>query len=79
MTAKAKKPALTIDVNIDELTVIDLEVIDKATRGEATLSDEIAIFERVVVGGVRHLRASDIRKIRDTILEALVRDANDPN
>jgi hypothetical protein len=79
VTAKAKKPALTIDVNIDELTVIDLEVIDKATRGEATLSDEIAIFERVVVGGVRHLRASDIRKIRDTILEALVRDANDPN
>jgi len=79
VTAKAKKPALTIDVNIDELTVIDLEVIDKATRGEATLSDEIAIFERVVVGGARHLRASDIRKIRDTILEALVRDANDPN
>ena len=79
MTAKAKKPALTIDVNIDELTVIDLEVIDKATRGEATLSDEIAIFERVVVGGVRHLRASDIRKIRDTVLEALVKDANDPN
>jgi hypothetical protein len=79
VTTKTKKPALTIDVNIDALTVTDLEVIDKATRGEATLSDEIAIFERVVVGGVRHLRASDIRKIRDTVLDALVRDANDPN
>lgn len=74
----AKKP-LVIDVNIDMLTVLDLETIDRAERGEATLSDEIAIFDRVVVGGVRHLRASDIRKIRDIILRELVKDANSPN
>ncbi len=75
----AKKQPLVIDVNIDMLTVLDLETIDRAERGEATLSDEIAIFDRVVVGGVRHLRASDIRKIRDIILQELVKDANSPN
>lgn len=73
------KNALQLDVNIDDFTVEDLEIIDKATRGEASLADEIAIFNRVVVGGVRHMKATDIRKIRNTILDALVKDANNPN
>ncbi len=76
---KPAQPKFEIDVNIDEFTVMDLEVIDKASRGEVTLSEEIAIFDKVVNGGVRHLKASDIRKIRNAILEALVKDANDPN
>jgi hypothetical protein len=76
---KPAQPKFEIDVNIDEFTVMDLEVIDKASRGEVTLSDEIAIFNKVINGGVRHLKASDIRKIRNAILEALVKDANDPN
>lgn len=75
----ATKKTIQIDVNIDEFTVEDLEVIDKATRGEASLSDEIAVFDRVVMGGVRHMKATDIRTIRNTILDALVKDANSPN
>ncbi len=82
--SNVKKPAqqkaqMTVDVDIDNFTVMDLEVLDKATRGEATLTDEIEVFDRVVVGGVRHMKASDIRKIRNAILDALVKDANDPN
>lgn len=75
----ATKKTIQIDVNIDNFTVEDLEVIDKATRGEASLTDEIAVFDRVVVGGVRHMKATDIRKIRNAILDALVEDANNPN
>lgn len=75
----ATKKTIQIDVNIDNFTVEDLEVIDKATRGEASLTDEIAVFDRVVTGGVRHMKATDIRKIRNAILDALVEDANNPN
>lgn len=70
---------MIVDVDIDNFTVMDLEVLDKATRGEATLTDEIEVFDRVIVGGVRHMKASEIRKIRQAILDALVKDANDPN
>lgn len=70
---------MIVDVDIDNFTVMDLEALDKATRGEATLTDEIEVFDRVIVGGVRHMKASEIRKIRQAILDALVKDANDPN
>lgn len=74
-----QKAQMIVDVDIDNFTVMDLEVLDKATRGEATLTDEIEVFDRVIVGGVRHMKASEIRKIRQAILDALVKDANDPN
>lgn len=79
MTNKVVKKQTQIDIDIDKFTVMDLEIIDKASRGESTLTDEINVFDKVVVGGVREMKASDIRKIRNAVLEALVKDANDPN
>ncbi len=69
-----------IDIDIDKFLVEDLEVLDKATRREASLSQEIDVFERVVIGGVRgKYKASEIRKIRDAVLNALITASNDPN
>jgi hypothetical protein len=79
VTNKVVKKQTQIDIDIDKFTVMDLEIIDKASRGESTLTDEINVFDKVVVGGVREMKASDIRKIRNAVLEALVKDANDPN
>lgn len=82
MTNKTKTENVTImvDVNMDKFMIEDLEMLDKCARGEKSLSDEIDIFDRVVVGGVRgKFKATDIRKIRNTILEALRNSANDPS
>lgn len=69
-----------INIDIDKFLVEDLEVLDKATRREASLSQEIDVFERVVIGGVRgKYKASEIRKIRDAVLNALITASNDPN
>jgi hypothetical protein len=71
---------LEINIDLDQFMVEDLEILDKATRREATLTEEIDVFDRVVVGGVRgKFKASEIRKIRDAVLNALVAAANDPN
>jgi len=79
VTTKVVKKQTEIDIDIDKFTVMDLEIIDKASRGEATLTDEINVFDKVVIGGIRGMKASEIRKIRNAVLEALVKDANDPN
>lgn len=71
---------LEINIDLDQFMVEDLEILDKATRREATLTQEIDVFDRVVVGGVRgKYKASEIRKIRDAVLEALITASNDPN
>jgi hypothetical protein len=71
---------LEINIDLDQFMVEDLEILDKATRREATLTQEIDVFDRVVVGGVRgKYKASEIRKIRDAVLSALITASNDPN
>jgi hypothetical protein len=71
---------LEINIDLDQFMVEDLEILDKATRREATLTQEIDVFDRVVVGGVRgKYKASEIRKIRDAVLNALITASNDPN
>jgi len=77
---KVNADNLTIEIDMDVFMIDDLEMLDKCARGEASLSDEIAIFDKVVVGGIRgKYRAVDIRKIRTAILEALSNSAKDPN
>jgi len=74
------KESIMIDVDMDKFMIEDLETLDKCARGEKSLSDEIDVFERVVVGGVRgKYKAADIRKIRTIILNALRDSANDPS
>jgi len=71
---------LEINIDLDQFMVEDLEILDKATRREATLTQEIDVFDRVVVGGVRgKYKASEIRRIRDAVLSALITASNDPN
>lgn len=78
--AKTEITPIVIDIDMDKFMIEDLETLDKCARGEKTLSDEIDLFERVVVGGVRgRYRATDIRKIRSEILAALRASANDPS
>lgn len=83
MTTKKNQTDMTpieIDVDMDKFMIDDLEMLDKCARGEATLSDEIDVFERVVVGGVRgKYKAHEIRAIRKTILDALRNAAKDPS
>ena len=80
MAAKKQDGELIIDVNMDLFMIEDLETLDKAARGEKTLSDEIDVFDRIVTGGVRgKYRALEIRKIRSIILEALKAAAQDPS
>lgn len=75
-----KKDQVVIDIDMSKFMIEDLELLDKCARGEKTLSDEIDLFERVVVGGVRgKYKATEIRKIRSSILDALRESANDPS
>jgi hypothetical protein len=75
-----KKDQVVIDIDMNKFMIEDLELLDKCARGEKSLSDEIDLFERVVVGGVRgKYKATEIRKIRSTILDALRESANDPS
>lgn len=77
---KVTSDTLVIEIDMDVFMIDDLEMLDKVARGEASLSDEIAIFEKVVVGGVRgKFKAHEVRKIRDAVLDALRNSAKDPN
>jgi hypothetical protein len=72
--------ALVIDIDMNNFMIDDLEILDKCARGEASLSDEIAVFERIVVGGVRgKYKAHEIRNIRDSVLNSLRNASKDPN
>ena len=69
-----------IEVNMDSFMIDDLEILDKCARGEGSLSDEIDVFDRVVVGGVRgKYRAGEIRQIRAAVLDSLRNASKDPN
>lgn len=75
-----KTDSVEIEVNMDLFMIDDLEILDKCARGEGSLSDEIDVFDRVVVGGVRgKYRAGEIRKIRAAVLDSLRNGAKDPS
>lgn len=83
MRMPAKKTTadhVEIEVNMDSFMIDDLEILDKCARGEGSLSDEIDVFDRVVVGGVRgKYRAGEIRQIRAAVLDSLRNASKDPN
>lgn len=79
-TKKNDVAPIEIEVNMDLFMIDDLEVLDRIARGEGSLSDEIDVFERVVVGGVRgKYKAHEIRNIRKAVLDSLRNAANDPS
>lgn len=55
---------LEVDVNLDALTIGDLETIDKSRRGELAVAEMLDLLDRVVVGGARHL---PLRAMRDIV------------
>jgi len=55
---------IKIVVNLDAMTFGDMELLGS---GKAPVSDMIAILDRVVVGGVRHLPLTAMKSIMDAI------------
>lgn len=76
MTEQAVPTALNIVVNIDNLTIGDLEVLDKAQRKETNITDMLDLLDRVVEGGVRHLPLSAMQTIVDRIQEEVQKTTN---
>lgn len=76
MTEKSVPTELNIIVNIDNLTMGDLEVLDKAQRKETNVTDMLDLLDRVVEGGVRHLPLSAMQTIVDRIQEEVQRTTN---
>ena len=71
---------IEIEVDMNKFMIDDLEILDKCARYEMSLSDEIDVFDRVVVGGVRgKYKANEIRAIRKAVLDSLRNSANDPS
>lgn len=79
-TKKTNDGDIVIDIDINKFMIDDLEMLDKCARGEASLSDEIAVFDRIVIGGVRgKYKAHEMRKIRDAVILSLRNAQKDPN
>jgi len=54
---------MEIKVNLDQLTIGDLETLDAAARGEIPMARLVELLDRVVEGGVRHLPLTALRDI----------------
>lgn len=70
---------IEIKIDLDNLTIGDLETLDSAGRRELPMKDMIAFLERVVVGGVRHLPLSRMGAIIDALGEAIGEATNPGN
>lgn len=67
---------IEVDVNLDELTIGDLETIDKSRRGEIPVSEMLDLLDRVVVGGARHLPLRAMREIVERLEKEINAEAN---
>ena len=54
---------MEIKINLDNLTIGDLELMDQAARGEIPMAELVDLLDRVVEGGVRHLPLTALKDI----------------
>lgn len=60
---------MTLDVDFSKLTLGDLRVI----TSEASTGDLIAFANKVVVGGVYHLPATELRPVMELVISELAK------
>ena len=62
---------MKITLDFDKLTIGDLELLDRAGRGEPVTSEIIALLDRIVEGGVRHLPLSRLPEVVEALTDAI--------
>lgn len=60
-----------IVVNLDGLTIGDLELFEKWQNKEVKIKDMLDMLDRAVKGGVRHLPLSSMKEILQAITDAV--------
>lgn len=68
---------IEIKIDINQLTFGDLEIIDKASKGQTELREVIPLLDRIVVGGVRHLPITEMTNVM-TAIEKATSDMGNP-
>ncbi len=63
--------SIEIKVDVNAMTLGDLEIIDKAQRKEANLTELLDLLDRVVVGGARHLPLTALDAIVEKLQEQI--------
>lgn len=67
---------MKIEVNLDGLTIGDLETLDKAERGELPIPELIDLLDRVVEGDVRSLPFTAMGEIVQRMNDAVEKMSN---
>jgi hypothetical protein len=57
-----------ITIDMGELTLGDLETLEKASRKELSTTELISFLDRVVVSGAKNLKLSDLPKITQALI-----------
>lgn len=70
---------LVVEINFDNLTIGDLELIDKAGRRDLPISDMLDLLDRIVVGGARQLPLAHMQAIFSALNEKIAEAANPGN
>lgn len=66
-----------ITVSLDNLTLGDLEIIDKARTNQATMTEMLDVLDRAVVGGnVRKLPFKELNQLIAKLNEAVEQESN---
>lgn len=77
--AKAKAGGIEIVIDLDLLTIGDLEILDRAKDGNLPMKEMISFLDRVVEGGVRHLSVKYFSPIIDQLGDAIAESSNPGN
>lgn len=68
---------IDITVSLDNLTLGDLETIDKARTNQATMTDMLDVLDRAVVGGnIRKLPLKALNQLIAKLNEAVEQGSN---
>lgn len=70
---------MEIHVNLEALTIGDLETLDAAARGELPMARLVDLLDRVVEGGVRHLPLTALPEITRALNAEIARLAGAGN
>jgi len=70
---------MEIEIDLDTLTIGDLETLDRAAQGNLPMSELVDLLDRVVAGGARHLPLSAMRKIIAALNDQIAAVANQGN
>ncbi len=67
---------ITVTVEIENMTIGDLELLDQAGRNELPASDLVAFLDRIVVEDARSLPITTLPQIVQALQEAVEQSTN---